>query len=192
MRLLWDAVYRVWAPWDVSEPPTELERVLAEDRDFERALDLGCGTGRLTAYLAHCGLGAHGIDVSAGAIETARERPQDATFHVADVTDTDAVVDVVPGAFDLVVDFGCLHFVPRQDHPAYRDTLLAVTHPGSTYLLWTLPDRSQFPLPRPRVTEPDVEGLFAGEFVIERQRETSPRAWATAPYTLEFYRMRRR
>ena len=80
-----------------------------------RILDAGCGTGCGTEYLVHLNPHAQvtGIDLSAGALDVARERcrrsgTDRAEFHHLSVFD----VDQLPGQFDLINCVGVLHHTP--------------------------------------------------------------------------------
>src|SRR5690242_11177967 len=63
----------------------------------ERILDLGCGTGHLTAQIAAAGAEVEGIDASAGMIARARELYPQIRFEVASGEDfaVEAPVDAV-------------------------------------------------------------------------------------------------
>lgn len=50
----------------------------------ERILDLGCGTGDLSAQLAQAGANVTGIDFSPGMIAVARQKYPQIAFFVAD------------------------------------------------------------------------------------------------------------
>jgi SAM-dependent methyltransferase len=65
-----------------------------------RVLELGCGAGRLTGYLAELASVAHGIDISPTMIEYCRRRYARATFGEHDMRDLSAFE---PGSFDVVV-----------------------------------------------------------------------------------------
>ncbi len=80
-----------------------------------RILDAGCGTGVGTEYLVHLNPEATvvGIDLSAGALDVARERCQRSganrvEFHHLSLFD----VEQVPGEFDLINCVGVLHHTP--------------------------------------------------------------------------------
>lgn len=80
-----------------------------------RILDAGCGTGVGTEYLVHLNPQAQvvGIDLSAGALDVARERcrrsgANRAEFHHLSLYDADRV----PGEFDLINCVGVLHHLP--------------------------------------------------------------------------------
>jgi SAM-dependent methyltransferase len=85
------------------------------DRQEIRILDAGCGTGCGTEYLVHLNPEAQviGVDLSAGALEVARERCRrsgaiGAEFHHLSLFD----VDQLPGQFDLINCVGVLHHTP--------------------------------------------------------------------------------
>jgi SAM-dependent methyltransferase len=72
----------------------------------QRILDVGCGTGTLTAALADLGAHAVGADISETMVAGARRRFADLDFVVAD-----AQIDPLPGPFDQVVSrFGVMFF----------------------------------------------------------------------------------
>ena len=81
-----------------------------------RILDAGCGTGVGTEYLVHLNPQAQvvGIDLSAGALEVARERCQRSgadrvEFHHLSLYD----VGQLEGEFDLINCVGVLHHLPN-------------------------------------------------------------------------------
>ncbi len=80
-----------------------------------RILDAGCGTGVGTEYLVHLNPKASvvGIDLSAGALDVARERCKRSganrvEFHHLSLYD----VEQLPGEFDLINCVGVLHHLP--------------------------------------------------------------------------------
>jgi trans-aconitate methyltransferase len=76
----------------------------------ERVLDLGCGTGHLTAQIAATGAVVLGLDRSSEMIAEARRAHPDLRFEVADARALDFV-----GAFDAVFSNAALHWVQEAD-----------------------------------------------------------------------------
>ncbi|MBE0688171.1 MAG: class I SAM-dependent methyltransferase, partial [Anaerolineaceae bacterium] len=78
-------------PWDQSDPPPEVID-LAALLPVGRVLDLGCGYGRASIYMARLGWQVDGVDFVAQAIEGARIRADQAglsehvNFHQSPVT----------------------------------------------------------------------------------------------------------
>jgi SAM-dependent methyltransferase len=71
-----------------------------------RALELGCGAGRLTGYLIELGQSVHGVDVSPAMVAYCRETYPGGTFSVRDLRDLSAFeaesLDVVAAANNVL------------------------------------------------------------------------------------------
>jgi trans-aconitate methyltransferase len=93
----------------VTKAGEDLVELLAP-RAGERVLDLGCGTGELTAAIAARGAAVTGLDFSDAMVETARARHPAPTFVAADAQGlTDRA------AFDAVFSNAALHWMPRME-----------------------------------------------------------------------------
>ena len=122
---LWELV-----PADPGPPPAHLREFVRSLGHAERALDLGCGDGRLTAELDAGELTA--ADVSAVALSRARERLPDATFAELE---PDAPLPFGDGAFDLVL---CAETVEHvRDVQLLLSEARRVLVPGGTLALTT-------------------------------------------------------
>jgi len=135
--LFYRLAYRSGRPrWDSTEPRPELVE-LAQGRLPGRALDLGCGAGTDSIYLASQGWEATGVDFAPQAIAMARSRAaasgSSASFAAGDVTRLREAG--VRGDFDLVVDIGCYHGIPAGRRDAYVAEVAAVTAPGADLYL---------------------------------------------------------
>jgi trans-aconitate methyltransferase len=93
---------------------------LLRPRAGERVLDLGCGTGHLTARLAEAGAEVVGIDSSPEMIAEARRLFPDLSFELADARDF-----AFPKPFDAVLSNAVLHWVkpPEQAVACVRRAL---------------------------------------------------------------------
>src|SRR5690606_19960357 len=111
----WDQRYQTGdTPWDVGKPCEELIRVLDEYAIAPgRALELGCGTGTDSVYLASRGFDVVGVDLSPTAISRAEQRKTEAgvmcRFVVADVFR----LPDLGAPFPFIYDRGCFH-ITRQ------------------------------------------------------------------------------
>jgi len=76
----------------------------------ERILDLGCGTGALTAEIAACGAEVFGIDRSADMIAEARKKFPALRFEVVDARELSFV-----GEFDAVFSNAVLHWIREPE-----------------------------------------------------------------------------
>jgi 2-polyprenyl-3-methyl-5-hydroxy-6-metoxy-1,4-benzoquinol methylase len=105
---------------------------LLDLRPGMRFVELGCGSGWLTRFVARHGLDAHGYDIAPAMIEIAREQASaegvDAHFEVADYESLD-----LGRTFDACLTYDALH------HSARPELVLASAHralrPGGTLLV---------------------------------------------------------
>ena len=97
MRLIPSVSFRLmyrlgFTPWDSGVPPPELIEVIEGARRLPagRALDIGCGTGTTTVYMASKGWQVTGVDFVPRAIRAAGAKAAAArlpvAFLVGDVT----------------------------------------------------------------------------------------------------------
>lgn len=156
-------------PWDDALPPPEVQELVA-NLSPERALDLGCGYGRTSIYLARHGWRVDGVDFVPQAIEGAQKRADAASvadaaqFFVGSVAD----LDFLPGLYDLAIDVGCMHSLSEQLLIAYRDGLLRLLRPGALYLLFAhLRDEATDEEPYRWISKTFLRDLFA-DFTLEK------------------------
>jgi SAM-dependent methyltransferase len=127
--------------WPVEGPDPFLVRFvtrLPRRVPAGRALDVGCGEGRHTYFVAEHGYRAIGIDYQPLALRRARrlsaQHPRArgrVQFRRANVFS----LHFPPASFDLVIDYGCLHHVRRRDTPRYVNQVLPLLKPGGHFLL---------------------------------------------------------
>jgi len=131
-----------------------------------RALDLGCGTGTNSIYLARHGWEVVGVDFSALAVRRAGRKARRAgvscRFHRADVTN----LSFLKHPFDLALDIGCLHSLPPEAQGRYAAELVRLVGAGGLYVLYAfLPSLG---CATRGIALEEVRDLFAPAFAIER------------------------
>lgn len=145
-RLSYSLSYRLGlAFWDTFDT----DRVLAELIEGPSALapgsalDLGCGTGRNSVYLARHGWEVTGVDLVGHAIAQARKRAAaqevPARLIQGDVTRLGELG--VGDGYTLLLDFGCYHSLPVARRDAYAAAVPQVAAPGATLWMWGLGTR---------------------------------------------------
>jgi SAM-dependent methyltransferase len=142
-QLLFKTLYRFgFVPWDGHPLPTSLTELVegvegSAPLPASTALDLGCGTGDNSIYLAKHGWRVTGIDFIAKAVDKARTKAAadnvDIRFEQGDVTRL--CQEGVGSNFALIVDNGCLHGMSDDDRYDYVREVTATAAPGALLLL---------------------------------------------------------
>jgi len=173
-------------PWDDERPPPEVMDLVA-NRPAGRALDLGCGTGRASIYLAQLGWEVDGVDFIPKALELATDRAQKAgvspRFHLTSVTD----LDFLSGPYDFALDVGCCHALATTELQVYHSQLKRLLRPGGRYLLFArLRDENAPPEEDQRgLNEATLKAIFADGFNLDRlvhgtTQMSEDSSWASA------------
>jgi len=128
---------RLWAgtpldrlPWHAGDVDPALATALAARRGT--LLDLGTGAGTVAIAAARRGFRVTATDVAPSALGRARERAGELPilFVLDDVTATR-----LDGRFDVAVDCGLLHCLPRDRWPAYAAAVSGLVPTGGSLLV---------------------------------------------------------
>ena len=122
----WDEYYRKYPlgelGWELGKPrPMLVEFVEKGLIKAGKALDLCCGAGTNTVYLAQKGFDVTGIDISPAAIEIAKKKAVQAKANIGFLVESFVDLSFDDKAFDFVFDMGCFHHVDVED----RDEFIA-------------------------------------------------------------------
>jgi 2-polyprenyl-3-methyl-5-hydroxy-6-metoxy-1,4-benzoquinol methylase len=139
----WEAIYssrsrQLLGPlqWE-SERPVRALVELFDRPGFQphTVLELGCGDGVNAVFMAGRGCAVTAVDISATAIEMAREKQRDAGVDV-EFAEGDAFELETPGEpFDFVFDRGMLHHLPVFQFEDYKDLVADRLSPGGLFHL---------------------------------------------------------
>jgi trans-aconitate methyltransferase len=125
-RQTWDASLYDARHSFVSAYGEDLVELLAPKAD-ETIVDLGCGTGQLTARIAETGAKVLGLDASPEMIEQARRNHPALTFELADATRFH-----LPAPCDAVFSNAALHWVKPPEAAVVR--IEAALRPGGRFV----------------------------------------------------------
>ena len=142
-QTLFRIFYRIgFTPWD-GHPLAQSVRDLVEGTvdapalPAGSALEVGCGTGDCSIYLARHGWIVTAVDFVPKPLERARAKADAAgvtvNFVQADVTQLSQTG--IGANFGLIVDNGCLHNMSDDDRDAYVREISAVAAPDARLLI---------------------------------------------------------
>jgi SAM-dependent methyltransferase len=120
-------------PWSHSEPTLFLAEICARG-GAGRALDIGCGAGTDSVFLASQGWDVTSLDFMPKALEYTQQRAADVGCSVTTV-EADIAEWEPPHQYDLVLDHGLLHNMDPARYGAYRQTLLKALAPDGDFIL---------------------------------------------------------
>jgi SAM-dependent methyltransferase len=120
--------------WHSEEPARFLVDAVQRRRKPGKALDIGCGAGVYSIYLAKHGYEVTGLDFIPKALEMAAKRARAEHASVRWVC-ADLLTWGAPSQFDLVLDSGCLHSIKSRKLPDYRKQLLSWLAPQGDFIL---------------------------------------------------------
>jgi SAM-dependent methyltransferase len=165
-RLIFGLMYRLKkTPWDGHALSTRL-RAAAAELPRGRALDVGCGTGDASIFLASSGWEVTGVDFVETALDRARAKASAARveprFVRADVTKLHEAG--VGDGFGLIVDQGLLHGLSDAARAAYAREVTAVAAPGARMVLGAFP-RGERREPR-GIDRSEIEALLGERWIV--------------------------
>ena len=123
--------------WKTAQPQKEL--VEAIDSGWfpknQRVIDVGCGNGEVSRWLAGKGFAVLGLDYTGAAIENCRHlsagHPNAPVFEVADLCDEDLRLEPTFS----VIDRGCFHRIVEKLRPVFAQNIARATVEGGHFLL---------------------------------------------------------
>jgi cyclopropane fatty-acyl-phospholipid synthase-like methyltransferase len=123
------------AVWTTREPRRELAELVESGQVRPcRALDIGCGEGFFSIYLASKGFDVLGIDLSDKAIGYARQNAEEAgvkaEFRQMDFYDLERLKE----RFGFVLEWSILHTMPFEKRQAYVRSVANLLEKGGRYL----------------------------------------------------------
>lgn len=134
-RLLFHYWYFGQPKWDTGvSPPELLDFIRAHEPG--RAIDIGCGTGTNVITLGKAGWQVTGVDFAPRAIQLAKRKVKDAEVQAEVLVDDATRLRRINGIYDLALDIGCFHGIPREGQRKYLLQLDRILAPNGFWLLY--------------------------------------------------------
>jgi 2-polyprenyl-3-methyl-5-hydroxy-6-metoxy-1,4-benzoquinol methylase len=182
----WDKVYKEKTPdeipWNFEEAPAWFQDIIRSGwvRPCD-ALDVGCGLGNYSSYLAKNGFDVTGVDFSKEAIKQDQSKYQldNLKFQTCDALD----LKLLEKEFSFVVDISLFHHIKPEERKRYAESLASVTSSGAKVLVCCFSIKDELFKGRPKfygpdtdtvtfvLSEDDIRDAFKDHFEIEKIEE---------------------
>ncbi len=158
--------------WHDQPPPNDMYALL---RRFFRpgpTADIGCGSGRDTAWLNRNGFAAVGYDASEGLLAEARRRYPDLAFHSAALPGLTGIPD--RSVVNVLCETVIMHLDPVTIPASVRRLLAILQDDGILYLSWRVTEHADRRDANGRLYaafDPDLvfQGLGPAEILFDEQ-----------------------
>lgn len=164
--------YQGSPPWEIGLPQPAVMALVDDGQFTGSVLDVGCGTGENSLYLASRGYPVLGVDGVASAVDRARAKAErrslPAEFTVFDAFDLTAL----GRRFDSVLDSAFLHVLPDADsRSAYTDQLAGVVGTGGRVHLLEISELAVEDYPK--ITVAEIVESFDERWTVVASRAVS-------------------
>lgn len=161
------------APWIIGEPQPAIVELEQSGWISGDVLDVGCGTGEHTIYLARRGYNVLGVDFAPHAIEHARanaaRQQVPAQFELANALQLGQAA-----RYDTVVDSALFHVFGPEDQATYTRSLHASCRPGAVVHVLALSDAA--PGFGPQISDSAIRAAFRDGWELEDLEPSQYRA----------------
>ncbi len=136
----WDTYYRELPleelGWELGKPrPILVEYIESGATKKGEALDVCCGAGTNTIYMAKKGFNTTAVDISKTAIKIAKERAVQANVNINFLIESFVDLSFRDERFDFIFDMGCFHHVEVEERTRFIYGVQRVLKNGGVYML---------------------------------------------------------
>jgi cyclopropane fatty-acyl-phospholipid synthase-like methyltransferase len=162
-----DERYKGNPPWDIGRAQSEVITIEEEGKIWGRVLDVGCGTGENTLYLAERGYQVMGVDLSPRAIAKARDKAEARGLEVNFVVHDALQLDILGLEFDTVIDSGLFHVFNDEDRSRFAESVAGVLTSGGYYHMLSFSDLEPGDWGPRRVKAEEIRASFVEGWRVE-------------------------
>ncbi len=179
IRKEWDRIYvdtpPELLPWETGRPEPELVMWMERGAIKEgKALDVGCGLGTNSIYLAQQGFEVTGLDISPTAIDIARARAQQLGLNIEFIIGNAFNLRFPDASFGFVLDRGCFHHIPKEHRYDYIRGIRRVLKDDGSYHMLCFGDRNDWGVENV-FSKSKIRDYFSALFDIRSIRSTMHR-----------------
>lgn len=164
--------YQGAPPWDIGRPQPAFVKLEEEGEITGSVLDVGCGTGENSLYLAQHGHDVLGVDIVKRAVEIADRKKAERDVRNVEFRAMSAFkIDALGRKFDTVIDCGLFHTYDDDERDCFIADLRLAMHRGSRYHMLCFSDKADAPGPR-RISQQEIQMLFRDGLKVRSIRES--------------------
>lgn len=160
-REIYAQIYEGGAPWDVGRPQPAIVELEAQGKIRGPVLDVGCGRGDITLFLAAKGHEVLGIDFVEPVVAEARVKAEQQGVR-AELLVFDALeLSRLGRRFQTVIDSATFHTFSDEHRARYAKELPSVLEPDGVLYLLCFSDREPYRGGPRHVSEQEIRACFA-------------------------------
>ena len=163
----WEEVYANRStPWDVGQPEDELIKLI-KSKVIQpcKVLELGCGHGNDSIFLAKNGFKVTAIDISKRAISEAKRRAEMAGVKIRFLAEDASQLDSLEETFQFIYDWACFQFIPEEKREGYLSSIKRLLESYGYFILVASSDQETVKGPY-QFSKDDIRKIFGKEFEI--------------------------
>lgn len=144
----WEEIYKKYRseslPWELGEPRPVLVELIKSQKVTPKgkALDICCGLGTNTIYLAQAGFETTGLDISKTAVARAKAKALQADVDIRFLVSSALDFAFKTDEFDFIFDMGCFHHILPPDRRRFIHGTRRVLKEGGHYFMVCFSDRN--------------------------------------------------
>ncbi|PIN85420.1 MAG: hypothetical protein COV47_02355 [Candidatus Diapherotrites archaeon CG11_big_fil_rev_8_21_14_0_20_37_9] len=135
----WDRMYEMpldEIPWEINDAPMQLKNLVEKRKINGMCLDIGCGSGNYSIYLAKNGFDVTGIDYSKKAISIAKKKAKEAKVKINFFNgNIQEFSKKTKKQFSFILDYCILHHVPNEELGKHAKCSAELLEQGGKILL---------------------------------------------------------
>jgi cyclopropane fatty-acyl-phospholipid synthase-like methyltransferase len=155
-----NSAYTGTPPWDIGRPQIEFVHLVKANEIQGSVLDVGCGTGEHSLYLAELDHEVWGVDSAPAAINKAMAKAQGRGLEVNYLLHDAIQLKSLGRTFDTVIDCGLFHTFSDEERPIFAKNLSTVLRPGGTYYMLCFSEHETGPGGPRRVSQAEIRDTF--------------------------------
>jgi len=165
----WESAYASSPPWDIGAPQPEIVK-LVENNEIPkgRVLDIGCGTGDNSIFLAENGFSVTCMDIAHLAIDKGKTKATKQKvrvgFRVGDAFKLEEYFN--QEYFNAVVDSGLFHTLSDDERSIFAKQIRRVLVNGGKYFMLCFSDKEPGNEGPRRISKKEIEETFSEMFRI--------------------------